>query len=319
MNSLREIAEAIQKAKHIIITSHVSPDGDSLGSLVALALALRDAGLRVSTCLPDAVPERFRFLAETESIITGNFSLDNFDLVVILDCSDPRRVGHLWENFKNSNVVNIDHHPTNTAFGRLNYLDAQAAATGEIVYDLIQLMGLTLSKEMATALYVAISTDSGSFKFENTTHKTHRIAADLLLAGVSPRKISPILFDTRPYSFFCLLKIALNSLGFLADGKIAHMVLTQKDLESCQAKDDDLDGLVNYARNIEGVEVGLLFREKDDGTVKVGFRSVNADVGAIAKSLGGGGHARAAGCILTMDMTQAFASVTNAVSREMAL
>lgn len=318
MNSLQEIAAAILNSKKILITSHVMPDGDSVGSLVALALSLADAGLKVSAYLADEVPDRFGFLAETVNIVSGKMPGNDFDLTVILDCSDPRRVGSLWEKVKERKVVNIDHHPTNTEFGLFNYVDIQAAATGEIIFDLIRLIGVPISKKIAAALYVAISTDTGSFRFENTSQKTHKIAADLLSAGVSPREITPVIFDTKPLSFYCLLKVALNSLGFLSGGKIAHMTLTHKDIESCQAKDDDLDGLVNYAKNVEGVEVGLLFREKNDGSVKVGFRSASVDVGAIAKSLDGGGHARAAGCVMAMDLKQAFDAVIYAVSREIA-
>lgn len=211
-------------------------------------------------------------------------------------------------------LVNIDHHPTNNLFGRLNYVDAEAAATGEIIFELLQKLGVHNDGAVAEALYVAISTDTGSFKYDNTTEKTHLIAGRLLARGVKPGHISSQVFDIKPLAAVMALRQALSTLTFSADGKIAWMTLTEKDLQQAGADNADLEGLINYAKNIEGVEVGLLFRENDDGTIKVGFRSFQTDVAGIAALFGGGGHTRAAGCTIRGSLDEAISRVTAAVA-----
>lgn len=316
MNSLREISAKLKKDESILLTCHIMPDGDSIGSLVGLGLPMLSAGFNVTMFSADVVPDRYKFLQGTDKIITGKLPEQNYSKVVALDCSDHLRLRPIWEQIKDNFIINIDHHPTNSFFGKMNYVDAQAAAAGEIVYTLLEEMGLEIDYATASALYVAITTDTGSFKFENTTAKTHQIAAKLLSAGVNPKDITPLVFDLRPRRAVFILRIALASLKFSEDSKIAWMTLTEKEMKEAGALDEDLDGIVNYAKNIEDVEVGLLFREKVDGTVKVGFRSRRVDVGSIAKNLGGGGHARAAGCSLDGSLETAVGTVIAAVNKE---
>lgn len=316
MNSLIEIAQVLREKQSILLTAHIMPDGDSIGSLLGLGLALRSANLCVTMFSADEVPGRYSFLCGSEQIIIGTIPEKVFDLVVTLDCSDHLRVLPIWENIKGNEIINIDHHPTNKLFGKMNYVDAKAAATGEIVFALLKEMSIPLNEDVAAALYVAISTDTGSFKFESTTANTHRIVAELLEAGASPREITPIVFDLRTRAAICVLNQALSTLQFSDDKKIAWVALTEHEMRKCAAKDEDLDGVVNYAKNIEGVEVGVLFREKADGTVKVGLRSRYVDVGQLAATLGGGGHARAAGCSLEMTLEQAVQTVISAVAKQ---
>lgn len=200
----------------------------------------------------------------------------------------------------------------------MNYVDPKAAAAGELVFALLQQLNFSLDHPVAEALYVAISTDTGSFKFESTTSQTHLIASQLLAAGVKPGLITPQLFDLRSAAALRVLKQALCSLTLTSDKKIAWMALTTADMAQAAAKDEDLDGVVNYAKNIEGVEVGILFREQGDGTVKVGLRSQEADVAKIAASFGGGGHLRAAGCSLPFDLEKTVQLVLAAVREEIA-
>jgi phosphoesterase RecJ-like protein len=315
VNSLQEIASHIKKANNILITAHILPDGDSIGSLLGLGLAMKRAGFPVTLFSVDGVPDRYSFLEGAEQIISGELPACPFDCVIALDCSDEKRIKPIWEQIKDSYVINIDHHPTNQMYGSLNYVHPQAAATGEIIFTLLSELGLSLDPAVAAALHVAISTDTGSFKFENTTAATHRVAAQLLEAGAVLRDITPRVFDIRSKVAVCILKRALNVLEFSADGKIAWITLTEEEMSHCGARDEDLDGLVNFARNVEGVEVGVLFREKGDA-VKVGFRAQHIDVGKLAEKLGGGGHARAAGCSLDMKLDEAKNTVLDAVKKE---
>jgi phosphoesterase RecJ-like protein len=293
------------------------PDGDSIGSLLGLGLPMLKAGRSVIMYSADVVPTRYRFLKGTEEIRTGSFPEGEFDTVVALDSADQTRIHPVWEKLGNRFLINIDHHPTNRLYGQMNHVDSQVGATGEIVFALLAEMGLAVDEDTAAALYVAISTDTGSFKYESTTPNTHRIAAELLAAGVQLREITPRVFDLRSKTAICVLREALTALTFSKDGKIAWIVLGDEEMDRCGAKDEDLDGVVNCAKNIAGVEVGILLREKSDGTVKVGFRSHNVDVAKVAASLGGGGHVRAAGCSLEMTLKEALAAVLEAVTREL--
>lgn len=316
-NSLQEIASRLRAAEELLLTAHILPDGDSVGSLLGLGLALRDAGCRVTMFSADEVPVRYRFLKGADSVVTGRLPEKQYDCVISLDCSDHNRLRPIWDKIKDSFIVNIDHHATNRRFGKLNYVDSHASATGEIVFALLETMGLPLTEDVAAALYVAISTDTGSFKFESTTPDTHRIAARLLEAGAKPKEITPIVFDMKNRASVFALREALNTLTFTDDGKVAWLWLTEDTMAAAGALDEDLEGIVNYAKNIEGVEIGLFFREKSDGTVKIGFRSHNVDVGKLAEKLGGGGHARAAGCSFEGNVKEAVEAVVAAVRQEL--
>jgi len=313
VNSLAEIASVLQASRCILVSTHLQPDGDAIGSLLALGLALKSCGRQVDMYCDGGVPRRFRFLAGADEVVSVP-PKKAFDCIVALDCADRQRLPVPDQVLRDAMLVNIDHHPTNNLFGRLNYVDAAAAATGEIVFDLLRELGAHHDCAVAEALYVAISTDTGSFKYDNTTEKTHRIAGRLLACGVRPGHISSLVFDVKPLRAVLVLQQALSSLAFSADGKIAWLTLTEKDLQEAGADNADLEGLINYAKNIEGVEVGLLFRENDDGTIKVGFRSFQTDVAGIAALFGGGGHTRAAGCTIRGSLDEAISRVTAAVA-----
>jgi len=313
VNSLQEIATRLRTGGHTLITSHILPDGDSIGSLLGLGLALREAGCKVTMFSVDGVPARYSFLKKVELIQSHELPGNGYSHVVALDCSDHLRIWPIWDKIKDLFIINIDHHPTNQNYGSLNYVDTKAGATGEIVYFLLQELGISPTIEVAEALYVAIATDTGSFKFESTSARTHRVTAKLFEAGVKPQDISSLVFDQRSREAIYILRAALMSLRFSPDGRIAWMILNEKDMEESGARDEHLEGAVNFAKNIEGVDVGLLFRAKEDGTVKVGFRSHNIDVGQVAHSLGGGGHARAAGCSLESSPQDAVNTVMSAL------
>jgi phosphoesterase RecJ-like protein len=197
-------------------------------------------------------------------------------------------------------VFNIDHHPDNSGFGDFVYVDPEAAAVGEIVYQLLPHLGAELNRELAEALYLALLTDSGSFRYQNTRPLTHHIAAELLESGVEPGRVSQEVYDNRPESALRVLAAALQSLHIHDSLPVAWIVLTQDQLSEVGARPEDTESVVDYARSLKGIEVAFLVREEENGKVKVSLRSQNfVDVSQIAATLGGGGHVRAAGCRLT--------------------
>ncbi len=306
MTDRAKIIETFKNEESFILISHMLPDGDSIGSLLAMGEGLRKMGKKVRLFTPGKIPFMYKYLEGTESIGHEPVPVDPGMTVVVLDSSDPDRMGLFRDAVMESKtVINIDHHVTNQRFGTLNYIDSTAAATGEIVYNLLEELQVELDQGIAEALYVAISTDTGSFKYENTTPSTHRVIAELLEHGLNPGAISQKIFDERPLSFYILLKEALSGLEMYEERKIAVMALSKDIRERTGASTDDLEGIVNYTRNIEGVELGILFYVESDSEVKVGFRSKTLDASELAGRLNGGGHIRAAGCRLQGDFETA--------------
>lgn len=312
------LKELILDNEQVAIVSHVLPDGDSIGASIALCLGLEKNGKNVQLFCYDDVPRKYRFLKGAERF-QKKMNLHPDTLVIVLDCSDLDRVGSLQKQLVNHKIINIDHHTTNEFFGCVNYVDISASATGELIFFILQELKLPLDKDISTAIYVAIATDTGSFKFENTTPRTFRVAASLLEHGVNPSMIAIKVFDDRPLSAVCLLSRTLETLEFTCNQRIAILTITAQMLSDCQAGNEDMDGIINYAKNIEGVEVGILFFLKGEREVKVGFRSKNIDVSAVAKKFNGGGHLRAAGCQLQGNCEElknkVISAVENALSK----
>ena len=313
MSDLAKIIDTLKNENKFYIISHMLPDGDSIGSLLAMAEGLRSLGKMITAFTPGHIPHKYSFLEGT-GLVKNSLELEDKDItVLVLDSSDLERLGDFKEAVSASKkIINIDHHITNQKYGDLNFVDPGAAATGEIVYRLLKEVGAQITRRTAESLYVAISTDTGSFKFDNTTALTHRVVAELLETGISPAVLSLKVFDERPLSFYILLKEALSSLEVYEERLIAVMSLSKDIRERCGATTDDLEGIVNYTRNIEGVELGIMFYVESENEVKVGFRSRQLDVSLLAGKLNGGGHARAAGCRLYGD----FESVKKRVMAE---
>lgn len=302
MSDRKIIIDKLKSEQSFYLISHMLPDGDSIGSLLAMGEGLASLGKKVKMFTPGNIPRKYKFLAGSDSVAHEVLIDDPEVTVVVLDSSDLDRLGLFKEVVSKSRlIINIDHHVTNQRFGNLNLVDANAAATGEIVHQILIDLQVHLTESIAESLYVAISTDTGSFKFDNTTPNTHRVVASLLEFGLSPGTLSQIIFDERPLSFYVLLKEALSSLEMYADRSVAVMTLSKDIRERSGASTDDLDGIVNYARNIEGIELGILFYVEGNNEVKVGFRSRSLDVSALAGKLNGGGHVRAAGCRMIGD------------------
>jgi len=302
MSDRSSILDLIKKEDNFYLISHMLPDGDSIGSLIGMGLGLMRAGKKIRMFTPGHIPRKYSFLKGSELVI-NTVQIDDPDItVIVLDSSDPDRLS-LFKDvvMRCKQIVNIDHHVTNQRYGTLNYVDSNASATGEIVYGLLRDLGVELDESIAEALYVAISTDTGSFKYDNTTSHTHLVIAELLDYGLSPGAMSQKIFDERPLSFYILLKGALSSLELYENRSLAVMTISKDIRERSGATTDDLDGLVNYSRNIEGVELGILFYVESYNEVKVGFRSKQLDVSELAGKLNGGGHPRAAGCRMQGD------------------
>lgn len=302
MNELAVIARVLGGVKRALICGHVMPDGDSLGSMLALSLVLRQLGKQVTVAGPDPVPEIYSFLPGVGSYRAGSPPEGDYDTLIVVDCAVPERMGPGYRDLvrRDLDVLVIDHHDGDNAFGRYRYVDPRAAAVGEIIFDLLHLMKIDLSMDVATCLYTALVTDTGSFQYESTTPDTHLRVARLLATGIPVARINAHLYEEKPKAAQLLLSAALKTLSFSRCGKVAWIIITRDMLRDTGAMDEHTEGIVNYTRSIKGVEVGLLFHELPDGRCKISFRSKEAvDVNRLAALFHGGGHSRAAGCEIT--------------------
>lgn len=320
MNSLNidlnEAARMIQESDRILFFLHVSPDGDSIGSTLGMVRALRQAGKTAIIAGVDPVPRIYKFLAGWDTLFVPWQQVEGeWDLACFLDCGDLNRVGDAQPIVARARRnLNIDHHTTNAAYGEYNYLDFSAAAVGELAYKLLRVMGLPIDPEVATCLYTSIVADTGGFRYDSTAPGTHRIAAELVEAGARPYEVASALFENESLSRLALVSRALGTLQIGPSGLVAWLVITRDMIEQSGAADEDTEGIVNYARALSGVEVGIMFKEAPDGRIKVGLRSRRlVDVGTIAAGFGGGGHARAAGCTFTNGLDDARRQVLAAV------
>lgn len=298
---LHQIITKMQESSSIAILPHVSADGDAIGSSIALALALKQLDKDVHVYLAEEIPWYYRFLPgqEMASVYTGEAA--DFEYVIALDCGDLQRLGKRETLFHNAQATaNIDHHPTNTLFAEWNHVLPTASSVGEMIYQVLGRLGVALTAEISTCLYVAVATDTGGFRYSNTTSVTHAVAGDLIQHGVQVAEVSQKLFETTTLQKIRMTAAALQRLEIHHEGRTAVLSIPRQLMAEAGAREEDTDGLVNMARSIVGVEVAVVVRETEKGDIKVNLRSKSyVDVSAIAQSHGGGGHKRAAGC--TMD------------------
>lgn len=297
---LDRIVAVIKESRDAAILPHISADGDAVGSCLALALAMRKLGKRVAVFLEEEIPYIYGFLPGKELAQVYTTGAMHFDAVITLDTGDLGRLGFRREILDSARVtVNIDHHNTNSEFAFYNYVDTGSSAVGEIIYKVIKMLGLELDRDIAACLYVAITTDTGGFRFSNTTALTHRITADLLDVGVDVAEVSHRVFDSTSFEKLKLMAAAVDSLEIFEKGKIGIMTVTDEVMKQIGARDEDCDGIVNSARNIRGVEVAAFMRQWSNGEIKVNLRSNQyVDVSKIAELYSGGGHKRASGYIV---------------------
>jgi phosphoesterase RecJ-like protein len=301
-NVFKKIERAIKSARTAIIAAHVDPDGDTIGSAIAMGMILEKLGVVPTIYSPDGVPNIYRFLPWTERVKNEIPYMVRFDLGFTMDASDITRVGEKF-NLREvvSKTINIDHHPDNSLFGDINYVE-KSSSVAEQVYKLCQYLKIKIDKKLAECLYTAMITDTGNFRYENTTISTFLIAADLLRAGVSTHEITTRIYDTKSIPSLRICARSLSQLEFSADHKVAWTAVTKKMMAEAGAKGEDLVGLVDQIRSLDGIEIAILFRE-EKGEVKVNFRSKHKiNVSEIAKSFGGGGHIKAAGAIVKGDI-----------------
>lgn len=301
-------------AGEVLLLGHASPDGDQLGSLLGLGLGLAGAGWSVTMAGPHPVPEPLRFLPGSALFQHWTAPRGPFDLVIVCDCPDPTRAGGLLEGARGprTRVVNIDHHPDNRRYGSVNWVDVTASATGEMIYDLMEVLGLKITAEVATNLYTAIHTDTGSFRYSNASAKAFRTAAELVARGADPALVAAQLYETRPPESLALLGRLLRQIEVSPDGLVAWLAIPRGSVPDAFLEAEDL---VTYPRSIRGVKVAILFKETADGRVKVSLRGKGeVPVNRIAARFGGGGHANAAGCEVKGTLDEATVGVLSVVS-----
>ncbi len=293
------LSAAIRGGNRFLLTSHINPDGDAIGSAIGLARVLHQLGKGAKVWNRDAAPRIYRALPGGDRIHVGESAPpgfpESFDAAIVLECPSPERTG-LAEALAQLTVINIDHHLGNEHYGAVNWVETASPAVGEMVFRLAQTLNVEIDSDTANALYLTLVTDTGGFRFSNTTPETFEAAAELLRAGASPEEVSGWLYESQPLSALRLLGELIASLELHDDGRIATVWLTREMVERAAASPGDSEGLIDYPRSIAGVRGVALFREIDDGRFKVSLRSRGGiNVEKIARKNRGGGHHNAAG------------------------
>ena len=310
---INKITEFIKQNDGFTIISHVSPDGDTLGSSLALYLALGSMGKRASLRCHNEVPVSYSFLPYSGDYGEGEV----YKNVIAIDCADKGRLSSFAGLFDSAeHAINIDHHETNPEYGEYNLVVPNAAATGEIIFELVASLGVSLNKDIATCLYTAISTDTGNFTYSNTTKNCFKTCAELA-ALVDIATVTRMLYRTRSYSKTLLIKLFIERIQLHAEGKVAVAVISQQDLKSIGSNSSETENIIDYARDIESVEIAALILEVKEGEYKISLRSKQyADVSAIAVRYNGGGHQFAAGCRIRAAQQQAYELLVTEMTAE---
>jgi bifunctional oligoribonuclease and PAP phosphatase NrnA len=293
-----EIGRVLREHNKFAVLSHVRPDGDALGSTLALALSLKGLGKEVRAWNEEGMLEKYNFLAQAELLTQPPSEPEDFDVVVALDTAVQNRLGTTTSAVRHAKLwINIDHHPSNPRYGDLVYIDPTAPATGQILFEFLTNQNFPITPEIAENLYAAISTDTGSFQYPNTTVRTFEIAAELVRCGVEVGRISQLLYENFPRRRIELLRELLGTMQFGCDGKLAWFSLSQAAAPALGVIPEDNEGLIDHLRATRGVIVAIFFEELIDRKVRVSMRSKNeaVDVCAICTQFGGGGHVLAAG------------------------
>ncbi|MEN8681490.1 MAG: bifunctional oligoribonuclease/PAP phosphatase NrnA [Akkermansiaceae bacterium] len=295
-----EIGKAIEDHNSFAVVSHVRPDGDAIGSVLALGHALEQLGKSVRYLNNDGCPKSLEFLPGSEKVeISGEVGFLDVDVAITLDTAAHVRIGEgSLEAIKNAKLlINIDHHISNPGYGDLSYVDPNSPATGQIIYELLISLGLPISRVSRDSIYVAVSTDTGSFQYPGTTQRTYEMAADLVGRGLNVGEINQLIYDNQPYRRVELMRALLNTLDRSHDGLLVWWDLPMATKNELELVDDDSEGLIDFIRSVQGVVVAVFFEDLDGGKVRVSMRSKDARVNAseICGVFGGGGHALAAG------------------------
>ena len=312
--TIDNIIEEIKKAESIAILTHESPDGDAVGSSLAMYLALKQMGKNPDVIIPK-YSKVFSFLPGIEDIkIEGK--KDAYDLAISLDCANMKLLNGYANYFEDAKTkISIDHHGTNTMYADYNFVDPASPACAQTLIFILETMNITITKEIGTCLLTGIITDTGGFKYPGVTVETFEFAAGLLAKGINVSDIYKRVLQIRTRANFELSRLSSDRLEFLEDGKLTFSYITLEDQEKVGAEEGDHEGLVNIGRDIEGVEVAVFFHENEKG-FKVSMRSDdNVNVSDICSVFGGGGHPRAAGCLISLPLEQAKEKVLREVKR----
>jgi phosphoesterase RecJ-like protein len=314
MNIVNQIAELARAKNSFLIASHARPDGDSIGSSLALSIGLKALGKEVQVVHADPTPSSYGDLPGVETIVHTPGADGEYDVLFVLECNNLERTG--LKGLERFFVVNIDHHPKNDGFGSLNWIDSSAAALGEMIFRLLIEMGVPITPAIATNLYVAILTDTGSFQFSNTSPETFRVAGELVRAGAEPAPIAEAVMNRQSEQKVRLLVRVLQTMQLDESKRMAWIWLDQSMLEETGAVPEDTEGMVSYLLRIEGVVASAFFQQKDSIGWRISLRSQgDRDVAAIAEAFGGGGHENAAGCSLEGSLEEVQGKILGRLAR----
>lgn len=308
--TLADFCRALKSYDNFLLACHILPEGDAIGSILAMDSLLRRLGKKTTIVGEEDFPERLYCLSSKRWIRVDKLKkpASSFQAIVLADCPTLERIGRVKNLVTKDMVVfNIDHHVSNHFFGDYNCVNPKAAASGEVVYDIFKQMKMKLTKEEASNLYVAVSTDTGSFKYANTSVQTHLIAADLLSAGIDLERVNQDLYDTYSINKLNLYSRLLGRVRTTASGRVAWVLMHRQDLVESGAIDEDIEGFIDFLKSIREVKIAFVLSElPQDGAIRVSFRSKDDyDVNKIATSFSGGGHKKASGCTLHMSLKEA--------------
>ena len=318
-DNFQTVAGVLKEASSVLLYPHISPDGDAIGSTVAMARVLRQLGKTCYVVTEDEIPENLQFLDHGYTMPIGEVS-DVPTVSMCIDCGEDGRYPKRANWFHQAPIsICVDHHPTTEPVFDYNIIDPSAAAAAELIYHLIRALDHPIDRETAEALYTGINTDTGRFQYSNTTAQTHRIAADLIDCGVDVNRMNVELYESQRPERMRIEAQVMNNMKLSADGKFAMAYVTRAMMEENDVRSGDTDAVVANLRSIRGVEVAAFFKEKADDAIKLSLRAKgNCDVAAIAMAFGGGGHRKASGATLTMSLQEAIDAVTEKVLKSIA-
>lgn len=297
--SCEQAARLLKENDNYTVLTHAHPDGDTLGSGFALCEGLRSIGKKANVVCPDAIPSKFSYL------VTEDRDFEP-ETVISVDVADEKLLGDLREEYCGRVLLSIDHHGTNTGFAENMYLEGDSAAACECVYKVLKELEAKITPFIASCLYTGIATDTGCFKFSNTTPRTHGFAAELIEAGADYREINRVMFEVKSKERLDMERLVLEGMEYFCGGSVAVVTVTREMIRETGCGSSDLDGITSLARQIEGVSIGITVREKIDGKWKISLRTFEPyDAAAICAEFGGGGHNRAAGCELDCSLEEA--------------
>lgn len=317
---VKNIIKCIRDKRHkkFLISTHQNLEGDAIGSMLAMAELLKEAGKKVILLPPENMPDAYRFLPGSVKIKLMSHTKDiDYDVACLLDCTGIERTGSVKGSIcLTKPILNIDHHISNTYFGSINWVEPDMSCSGEQVYHLFRKMGIPINKRVALYIYIAILTDTGSFRYSNTTADTHRIVAELMRHGIDAIDIYRKVYEGASRSSLALLASVLSTFDTTKNGEIAWLYVSKAMLKNHRASIEETQDFINFPRSIKGVKIALAFREVRKGLVKVSFRSnEGVDVNRLAKEFNGGGHSSASGCVLKGTISEARKIVVSKAKR----